>query len=115
MTQLRDLYRCEVCGHVVEITNEGQPSLVCCNQPMVKLIAKTEDEGLEKHVPVVEETENGVKVKVGSIEHPMEENHYIEWIEIITPDRVLRKFLNPGEKPVKEFTIRAGTFTARMF
>ena len=77
MTQLRELYRCEICGNVVEIAHEGASDLVCCGKPMVKLEAKTEDEGQEKHVPVIEEAGSGIKVKVGSIAHPMEDKHYI--------------------------------------
>jgi superoxide reductase len=116
MTQLREIYRCEVCGNVVEVMNEGAPSLVCCDQPMVKLEAKTEDEGLEKHVPVIEETGKAecsceecgdqntcIKVKVGSVEHPMEAKHYIKCIEVLTKDKVLRAELKPGDKPEAHF------------
>ncbi|MBL7131277.1 MAG: desulfoferrodoxin [Candidatus Omnitrophica bacterium] len=99
MTQLRELYRCEICGNIVEITHEGAPALVCCNQPMVKLEAKTEDAGQEKHVPVVEESDNGIKVKVGSIEHPMEEKHYIKFIEVLTKEKVMHVELKPGQAP----------------
>jgi len=99
MTKLREVYRCEVCGNVVEVMNEGAPALVCCEKPMTRLEAKTEDTGQEKHVPVVEEGEKGIKVKVGSIQHPMEEKHYIKFIEILTKDRVLRTELNPGQAP----------------
>lgn len=106
MTQLREIYQCEVCGNVVEIVNEGQPALVCCNQPMVKLEAKTEDAGGEKHVPVVEETDNGIKVKVGSVEHPMEEKHYIKCIEVLTQNKVCRAELNPGQVPEAEFPVK---------
>ena len=70
MTKLRELYRCEICGNVVEITHEGAPALVCCEKPMTKLEAKTQDEGKEKHVPAVEETGEGIKVRVGSVAHP---------------------------------------------
>jgi len=103
MTQLRELYRCEICGNVVEIVHEGATSLVCCGQPMGKLEAKTEDVGQEKHVPVVEVTEGKILVKVGSIEHPMEEKHYIKFIEILTGDKVFRAELKPGQKPEAEF------------
>lgn len=106
MTQLREIYRCEVCGNVIEIVNEGQPALVCCNQPMVKLEAKTEDTGQEKHVPVIEEGDCCIKVKVGSVEHPMEEKHYIKCIEVLTADQVLRAELKPGQKPEAEFCVK---------
>ncbi|MFC1570273.1 desulfoferrodoxin [Candidatus Omnitrophota bacterium] len=117
MTRLREIYRCNVCGNVVEILNEGAPDLHCCGQPMEKLEAKTADEGLEKHVPVVEETKitcgcgcgdecDGIRVKVGSVEHPMEEKHYIKLIEVLTADRVLKAELKPGDKPEAEFCIK---------
>jgi len=99
MTQLRELYRCEVCGNIVEVVNEGATALVCCGEPMIKLEAKTEDQGQEKHVPVVEETNSSIKVKVGSIEHPMEDKHYIKFIEILLKDRIIRKELKPGQAP----------------
>lgn len=99
MTQLRELYRCEVCGNIVEVIHEGASSLVCCGKPMVKLEAKTEDEGEEKHVPVIEEVGNDVKVKVGSVEHPMEEKHYIKFIEILLKNKVTRQELKPGQAP----------------
>ena len=99
MTQLRELYRCEICGNIVEVVNKGATSLVCCGEPMIKLEAKTEDQGQEKHVPVVEETDSGIKVKVGSIEHPMEDKHYIKFIEILLEDRIIRKELKPGQAP----------------
>ena len=102
MTQLRELYRCEICGNVVEIVHEGAPALVCCGQPMIKLEAKTEDEGQEKHVPVVEESDKGSKIKVGSVEHPMEEKHYIKFIEILLKDKVIRGELKPGQAPEAE-------------
>jgi len=102
MTQLRELYLCEICGNVIEITHEGAPSLVCCDEPMKKLEAKTEDEGKEKHVPVTEEIDSGTKVKVGSVPHPMEEKHYIKFIEVLSADRVLRIELNPGQAPEGE-------------
>jgi superoxide reductase len=104
-TKLRDIYRCDICGNVVEIINEGAVSLVCCGQPMARLEAKSKDEGKEKHVPVVEETGAGVKVKVGSVPHPMEEKHYITLIEVLTKDKVCRAELKPGMKPEAEFCV----------
>ncbi len=105
MTQLREVYRCDLCGNVIEIVNEGEPALVCCNQPMQKLEAKTEDQGQEKHVPVIEKEEHGIRVKVGTVEHPMEEKHYIKFIEVLTKDKVLRAELKPGEKPEACFCV----------
>jgi len=103
MTKLREFYRCETCGNIVEVVHEGAPSLACCGKPMIKLEAKTVDQGHEKHVPIIEEAKNGSIVKVGSIEHPMESEHYIEFIEVLLKDRVLRKELKPGQAPEAKF------------
>jgi len=105
MTVLRELYRCEICGNVVEIAHEGATALVCCGQSMTKLEAKGQDEGKEKHVPVVEEGADGVIVKVGSVEHPMEEKHYIKFIEVLTKNEVMRVELKPGQKPEATFCV----------
>lgn len=105
MTILRELYRCDICGNVVEVVNEGAPALVCCNEPMQKLEAKTVDAGKEKHVPVIEEIAGGIKVKVGSVAHPMEEKHYIKFIEILTDSEILRAELKPGQKPEADFCV----------
>ena len=105
MTQRNQVYKCNVCGNIVEVLHEGIGELVCCGQPMELMNEKTEDTGKEKHVPVIEETSKGVKVKVGSNSHPMEKNHYIEWIQLIVDGKVHRKFLNPGEKPEAEFKV----------
>ncbi len=107
MTQLREIYYCEKCGNVVEIMNEGAPALVCCGIPMVKLEAKTEDASTEKHVPFVEKVDGGVLVKVGqNQEHPMLENHYIKFIEVLTSCKVYRQELKPGNKPEAEFPVK---------
>ena len=115
MTELNQIYKCNICGNVVQVLHTGVGELVCCGQPMELLKEKTEDEGLEKHVPVIEKTENGVKVRVGSVPHPMEEKHYIEWIEIIVDGRSYRKFLKPGDAPEAEFEIKAENITAREY
>lgn len=104
--KLRDLYKCEICGNVVEVLYAGAQALVCCGQEMEKLEAFIEDVGKEKHVPVVETSSDGIKVKVGSIDHPMEEKHYIAFIEVLTEDCVLRKELKPGGKPEALFRIQ---------
>lgn len=106
MTEEKQIYRCNICGNMVEVLHLGTGKLTCCGQPMQLLEEKIEDLGPEKHIPVIEETENGVKVKVGSVLHPMEENHCIEWIELVTDDEVYRKILKPGEKPEVEFNIK---------
>lgn len=111
MTVLRELYYCEICNNLVEIVQEGSPALVCCGQDMVKLVAKTEDQGLEKHVPVVEKTGTGVLVKVGSVEHPMEEKHHIKFIEVLTKDMVFRAELKPGQKPQANFPVKLEDIT----
>jgi superoxide reductase len=111
MTQLRQLYRCNVCGNVVEVLNEGAPDLHCCGELMGELEAKTEDAGLEKHVPVMEETSSGVLVKVGSVEHPMEEKHYIKFIEVMTSGKVARAELKPGDKPEAAFSFKKNEIT----
>ncbi|MCF7910416.1 desulfoferrodoxin [Candidatus Pacearchaeota archaeon] len=120
MTNQKEIYKCEICGNIVEVLHSGNGTLVCCGENMILQEEKTQDPELgEKHVPVVksigDDRNPRVRIKVGDVEHPMTPEHYIEWIEIITPDRVLRKFLKPGEKPEKEFTIRAGTFETRIY
>jgi len=115
MTQLKQVYKCNVCGNIVEVLHTGVGQLVCCGQPMELLKEKTEEEGLEKHVPVIEKTETGVKVKIGSIPHPMEEKHYIEWVEIIVDGKYCRKFLKPGDKPEAEFEVKAEKIEAREY
>jgi superoxide reductase len=115
MVELKQIYKCNVCGNIVEVLHVGGGQLVCCGQPMELLKEKTEDVGKEKHVPVIEETETGVIVKVGSVPHPMEGNHYIEWIEVIDDGRSYRKFLKPGDKPEAEFGIKGGKIEAREY
>jgi superoxide reductase len=113
MTGLGKIYKCRVCGNIVEILHQGAGELVCCGKPMELLKERTEDEGREKHLPVIEKGKSGIRVKIGSISHPMEEDHYIEWIEIIAAGRIYRKFLKPGDKPEVEFQIRAEKLEVR--
>lgn len=115
MTKRLQVYKCEVCGNIVEVLHEGVGELVCCNQPMTLMQPKTEDQGKEKHVPVIEKTNKGVKVKVGSMPHPMEEKHYIEWVAVDTDGGSFRKFLNPNELPEAEFEIKEEILGAREF
>jgi len=103
VSKLNEIYKCNVCGNIVEIVHVGGGELVCCNQPMELMKEKTQDEGMEKHVPIVDESGKVIKVKVGSIPHPMEQEHYIEWIEIIMDGKRVRKLLKPGDKPEAEF------------
>ena len=115
MTVQKQVYRCNVCGNITEVLHTGGGELVCCGQPMELLPEKTTDAGLEKHVPVIETTDSGIKVKVGNIPHPMEEKHYIEWIEVITDGDGCRKFLKPGDKPEAKFEIRPQKVAAREY
>ena len=108
-----EIYKCMVCGNIVEVLHGGQGELVCCGRPMTKLVAKTADEGKEKHVPVIEKTETGIKVKVGSVAHPMEDNHFIEWVEILADGKAYRQFLDPGQAPEAVFAVQAEDVTAR--
>ena len=115
MTERLQVYRCEVCGNIVEVLHAGQGELVCCKQPMTLLVEGSVDAAQEKHVPVVEKTATGIKVKVGSVPHPMEEKHYIEWIEVIADGRAYRQFLKPGDAPEAIFNIEAAQVTAREY
>ena len=115
MTKKNQIYKCNICGNIVEVLHAGIGELVCCGQPMELLKEKTEDEGTEKHVPIIEKTNKGFKVKVGSIPHPMEEKHYIEFIEVIADGKTYRKDLKPGEKPEAEFCIKADKIEAREY
>jgi superoxide reductase len=115
MTELKQVYRCNICGNIVEVLHTGVGQLVCCGQPMELLTEKTTDVGLEKHVPVMEKLNGKIKVKVGSVPHPMEEKHYIEWVEIIADGSVYRKFLKPGDKPEAEFEITAKKLEVREY
>jgi superoxide reductase len=105
MTEVKEVYRCKVCGNVVEVLRGGKGILVCCNEPMILEQEHREDPGLEKHVPVIEEDTNFVTVKIGEIEHPMEDTHYIEWIELIVDGTIYRKYLNVTDKPEASFPI----------
>lgn len=109
------VYRCEVCGNIVEVLFAGGGQLVCCGQPMKLLEENTVDASVEKHVPVVERTTEGVKVNVGSTPHPMEESHYIQWIEVIVGEKIYRQFLKPGEAPSATFRTPEGSLTAREY
>jgi len=113
MTKRLEVYKCEICGNIVEVLQEGEGQLVCCGQPMVSLKPKTEDQGKEKHVPVIEESAQGIEVKVGSIPHPMEKNHYIKWLEVITDKGVQKKFLTPGQLPGASFEIKGKVVEVR--
>ena len=113
MTKLNEIYKCGICGNVVSVVGEGDGELVCCGQPMELLEEKADDEGQEKHVPVIEKAEGEFKVSVGSVQHPMEEKHHIQWIEIIADGKACRKFLEPGDAPEALFKIESKDVQAR--
>jgi superoxide reductase len=115
MAEKLEVYKCNVCGNIVEVLHGGAGELVCCGQPMDLLTENTEDAATEKHVPVIEKVDGGIKVKVGDVAHPMEDKHYIEWIEIIADGKAYRQFLNPGEAPEAIFNIEASQVTAREY
>ena len=115
MTKKVQVYKCNVCGNIVEVLHAGEGELVCCGQPMELLQEKTADTGLEKHVPVLETTGSGTKVKVGEVPHPMEEKHYIEWVEVMIGDRVYRTFLKPGDKPEVQLELAGKGMIAREY
>jgi superoxide reductase len=115
VTERLQIYKCEICGNIVEVLHEGQGELVCCDQPMVLFKENTTDAAKEKHVPVIEKTASGVMVKVGSVAHPMEEKHYIEWIQLIADGNAYRHFLKPGDAPEATFAIKADKVTAREY
>jgi len=116
VSAINEVYKCSVCGNIVEVLHTEIGTLVCCGKPMDRQKENTTDASLEKHVPVIEKTETGYKIKVGSIAHPMEEKHYIEWIELITDDIVYRKELKPGQVAEAEFCIKTtNKITAREY
>jgi len=115
MTKKLEVYKCEVCGNIVQVLHPGFGTLVCCGQNMKLLEEHTTDAGLEKHVPVIEKTGEGFKVSVGSTPHPMEEKHYIEWIELVADGKSYKQFLKPGDKPEAFFCVKAEKATAREY
>jgi superoxide reductase len=113
MAEKLQVYKCELCGNIVEVVHGGKGELVCCGQPMKLLVENTVDAAREKHVPVIETSEEGYKVKVGSVAHPMEEKHHIEWIEVIADGKAYRQFLKPGDVPEASFKVDGNQVTAR--
>lgn len=114
MTEIKQVYKCNICGNIVEVLDEGVGELVCCGQPMELLKEQTKDAAVEKHVPYIEKTPTGVLVKVGQNQnHPMEDKHYIQWIELIADDKSYFEFLKPGVEPKAEFCVSAKKISAR--
>ena len=114
-TENLQVYKCELCGNIVEVIHASSGQLVCCGQPMVLLTENTTDAATEKHVPVIEKVDGGVKVIVGSVAHPMENDHYIEWIELVVDGKAYRQFLKPGQAPEAVFNVEGSDITAREY
>ncbi|MEN6474677.1 MAG: desulfoferrodoxin [Syntrophaceae bacterium] len=115
MTKRLEIYKCELCGNIVEVLHAGKGELVCCHQPMRLVVENTVDASKEKHVPVIEKMPQAIKVSVGSVAHPMEEKHYIEWIELLADDKTYVQFLQPGEAPEAVFRVEAAQYTVRAY
>jgi superoxide reductase len=119
MTEILDLYKCEICGNIVEVVVNGEGELSCCGQPMDLMQANSIEQELlgEKHVPIIEETDVGVNIRVGSVPHPMEDNHYIVFIEAMSEDKkyLKRKYLFPHEEPVLKLKCNCHDVIAREF
>lgn len=115
MAEKLQVYKCELCGNIVEVLHGGVGELVCCGQPMTLQTENTVDAAKEKHVPVIEKVTGGYKVKVGAVAHPMEEKHHIEWIELIAENKAYRQFLKPGDAPEAFFATDASSVSAREY
>ena len=109
MTKRMEVYKCEICGNIVVVVHEGFGELVCCGQPMKRMEPQTADSAQEKHVPFVKRENDGYVVRIGeNAMHPMEEKHYIEWIELVVDGIVHRRFLKPGDEPQAVFNVPEG-------
>jgi superoxide reductase len=110
-----EVYKCEVCGNITKVVHNSGGLLVCCGKPMILQQEKTTDQGKEKHVPVIEKSASGIVVKVGSVPHPMEETHYLEWVDVRTGENIYVRSFKPGEKPETEFCIADINVKARAY
>lgn len=115
MTKQFQIYKCEICGDIVEVLHPGAGTLVCCGKAMSLQVENTVDASKEKHVPIIEKTAGGIKAKIGGVPHPMEAKHYIEWIELIADGKSYRQFLNPGDAAEATFHIVAEKISAREY
>lgn len=116
MNKRDQIYKCEICGNIVEVIHASEGLLFCCGKPMKLFIENTVDAAKEKHIPVVKNNGDGFDVQVGSVQHPMEEKHFIEWIEVIYSDgKVDRKFLKPGDLPEAIFCGNGAGATVREY
>ncbi len=113
MAEFKGIYKCNICGNIVEVLHSGGGDLSCCGAPMEQLQENSVDAATEKHVPVIEKTDAGYKVSVGSVAHPMTDEHYIEWIELVAGEESYRKFLKPGDSPEAVFVVSADSVIAR--
>ncbi|MFP4105728.1 MAG: desulfoferrodoxin [Phycisphaerae bacterium] len=114
-TQKLEVYKCMVCGIVAEVCDGGAGEMICCGEPMKKMEAKTADSSTEKHVPIIEEVDEGTKVTVGSTLHPMEQQHFIQWIELLVDGKTFKQYLKPGDEPVAVFPVKGADVSAREF
>ena len=116
MTEAKQVYKCKVCGIVAEVLQGGAGEMVCCAEPMALQEAKTQDAAKEKHVPYIERTAEGITVRIGqNAAHPMEDKHYIQWIELSFDGRSIRQELKPGDSPQATFNVQAENVVAREF
>jgi len=115
MTEQKQVYKCNLCGNITEVLSIGAGELVCCGQPMELMQSKTEDIGQEKHLPIIKKIENGIAVEVGSILHPMEEKHHIQWIEVIVDKLSCKKLLNSNDKPIAKFNLKSEKMKVKAF
>ncbi len=115
MAERNEIYKCELCGNIVEVLTGGGGALACCGQDMDLVTENTTDAAVEKHVPVVTKTDDGILINVGSVDHPMTDDHYIEWIEILVDGISNKMFLKPGDKPQACFPAVDGEITARAY
>lgn len=115
MAKKLEIYKCSICGNIVEVMHGGEGEMSCCGSPMEQQKENTVDAAQEKHVPVVEKVDGGFKVSVGSVAHPMTDDHFIEWIELIAGEKCYTHFLNPGDTPEATFSVSADSATARAY
>ncbi len=116
MARKYEVYKCEICGNIVEVLHGGKGQLVCCGEPMKLMEEQTDDSSTEKHVPYIEEKNGKTIVKVGeNTSHPMEEKHYIEWIELQVDGKSYKKYLKPGDEPKAVFEITGDNLKAREY
>lgn len=115
MTRKLEVYKCDVCGNIAEVLHPGAGKLICCGKPMRHLAENTTDAATEKHVPVIGATDDGIKATIGEVPHPMEQEHHIEWVQLIKGDHSCRIFLSPGSEPAAVFTRLDGEVVAREY